>query len=121
MKSINYLDLANHILLHKDMINELSDLIKNLERLNFIEIENNLYHFIEEYFLNHIITQDKRINLWNTPLENLKDTLSWKDAYKVNNEFIDKDHKILFEIAQEAFEFSPSHEQKVKNHYYKII
>lgn len=103
MRSINYPDFQNHTLLHKKMVDELMNLIKNINSLDFLEIENILYNFMEEYFLNHIIMEDKKIHLWNAPLEILQKTIHWKDVYKVNNHHIDKDHKMLFDIAVEAF------------------
>ncbi len=103
MKSINYPDLENHKLLHKNMLNMLTKLISELNTMQLKEIENALYDFIDEYFIRHIILEDKKINLWNCTLEDLKKHSGWKDIYSVNNPIIDKEHKQLFDIAQEAF------------------
>lgn len=103
MKNINYPDLENHKLLHKNMLNMLTKLISELNTLQLKEIENALYDFIDEYFIRHIILEDKKINLWNCTLEDLKKHSGWKDMYSVNNPIIDKEHKQLFDIAQEAF------------------
>lgn len=117
MKKIYYPDLDNHILLHKTMIKSLTLLVKQLNTLSMIEIETKLYTFIEEYFLKHIITEDKKIHLWITPLSNLKHNFGWKDVYSVNNHHIDKEHKELFDIAKQAFEIveSPKRIEKIKD------
>jgi hemerythrin len=116
MKEINYPELDNHIILHKNMIESLTLLIKELNNIDLHEIENKLYIFIEEYFLHHIITEDKKIHIWNTPLEELKKDFGWKDFYSVDNQYIDNDHKILFDIANEAFKTvdSPDRINKIK-------
>lgn len=114
MKKIYYPDYDKHLILHKTMISSLTSLVQNLNHLNIFEIEDKLYSFIEEYFLNHIITEDKKIHIWNTPLSNLKNNFGWKDVYSVNNDYIDADHKILFNIAKEAFEVVESSERIAK-------
>ena len=105
MKEVKYPELENHILLHKNLLDMLTNLISKLNSMNLKEIEQSLYSFIEEYFIRHIILEDKKINLWNCSLEDLKSHSGWKDIYSVNNEIIDKEHKELFNIAQEAFAY----------------
>lgn len=116
MKEIKYPELSAHITLHQNMVEKLTLLIKELNNLELREIENTLYTFIEEYFLHHIITEDKRIHLWNTPLENLRKDFGWKDFYSVAHQHIDDDHKILFDIAAEAFKTvnSPDRVNKIR-------
>ena len=105
MKEVKYPELENHILLHKNLLDVLTNLISQLNTMELKEIEKSLYSFIEEYFIRHIILEDKKINLWNCSLEDLKSHSGWKDIYSVNNEIIDKEHKELFNIAQEAFAY----------------
>ena len=105
MKEVKYPELEKHILLHKNLLDMLTNLISKLNSMNLKEIEQSLYSFIEEYFIRHIILEDKKINLWNCSLEDLKSHSGWKDIYSVNNEIIDKEHKELFNIAQEAFAY----------------
>jgi hemerythrin len=116
MKEIGYPELDYHIILHKNMVESLTLLIKDLNKLNLDEIEDKLYIFIEEYFLHHIITEDKKIHIWNTPLEELKKDFGWRDFYSVSNQYIDSDHKILFDIAHEAFKTvdSPDRVNKIR-------
>ena len=103
MNEIEYPELENHKLLHKNILNMLTDLISKLNTMELKEIEKALYNFIEEYFIKHIILEDKKINLWNSTLEDLKKHSGWKDIYSVGNATIDAEHKQLFDIAQEAF------------------
>ena len=105
MKEVKYPELENHILLHKNLLDVLTNLISQLNTMELKEIEKSLYSFIEEYFIRHIILEDKKINLWNCSLEDLKSHSGWKDIYSVNNEIIDKEHKELFNIAQKAFAY----------------
>jgi len=103
MEKIKYPDLEKHKLLHKNMLNMLTKLVSELNNMEIEEIQKSLYDFIEEYFIRHIILEDKKIQLWNTNLEDLKKNFGWKEIYSVNNSKIDAEHKRLFDIAQEAF------------------
>lgn len=103
MEKVKYPDLKNHIELHDNMFKMLSNLIKELNSLSTDEIQKKLSDFIYEYFVKHIITEDKRIQLWCVPLDELKKTFGWKSIYSVGNIHIDKEHKQLFDIANEAF------------------
>lgn len=113
MKEINYPDLNNHIILHQNMIENLTILIRDINNYDLFQIEDKLYSFIEEYFLYHIITEDKKIHLWDTPLEELMNDFGWKDFYSVGHEYIDDDHKILFEIADEALKIADTASDRV--------
>lgn len=103
MKEIKYPELDKHKLFHKNMLDMLTKLISELNSMALKDIEKSLYNFIEEYFIKHIILEDKKISLWNCSLEDLKHLSAWKEIYSVNNPMIDKEHKQLFDIAQEAF------------------
>jgi hemerythrin len=103
MEEISYPDIEDHTFLHKNMLNMLTNLISELNTLELKAIEISLFNFIEEYFIRHIVLEDKKIQLWNTNLEDLKKNFGWKEIYSVNNPNIDNEHKKLFDIAQEAF------------------
>ena len=113
MEQISYSEIDEHKQLHKNMINMLTSLISKLNTLELKEIEKALSDFIEEYFIRHIVLEDKKIQLWNTSLEDLKKNFGWKEIYSVGNANIDAEHKMLFDIAQEAFfEVEPSLKSK---------
>ena len=103
MEEIDYPELANHKILHKNMLDMLTTLISELNKLELEDIEKLLFNFIEEYFIRHIVLEDKKIQLWNTSLEDLKKNFGWKEIYSVGNVEIDREHKQLFDIAQDAF------------------
>lgn len=103
MEEIDYPELGNHKILHKTMLDMLTTLISELNKLELADIEKLLFNFIEEYFIKHIVLEDKKIQLWNTSLEDLKKNFGWKEIYSVGNAEIDREHKKLFDIAQDAF------------------
>ena len=103
MEEIDYPELENHKILHKNMLNMLTNLISELNKLELEDIEKLLFNFIEEYFIRHIVLEDKKIQLWSTSLEDLKKNFGWKEIYSVGNVEIDREHKQLFDIAQDAF------------------
>lgn len=117
MKSIKFPDYNNHILQHKNMLSELTNILQHINELNFLKIETILHNFIEEYFFNHIIVEDKKIALWKAPLESSNTLVVWQNSYLLNHDTIDKEHQELFKIAQEAFRYTKDHEKskKLKN------
>jgi len=103
MEKLNYPELKRHKVIHKKMISMLKELVDEINSLKIEEIKQKLFDFINEYFIKHIILEDKKIRLYSTPFSKLKKTFGWKDIYSVKNENIDKEHKKLFDIASNAF------------------
>lgn len=103
MQRIKYPHYKEHKILHDNMLKTLSTLIKEINHLKISEIQERLCEFIDEYFVRHIILEDKKIHLWQTPLEELHKNFGWKNIYSVNNSKIDQEHKQLFDIAKAAF------------------
>ncbi|MFK2822405.1 bacteriohemerythrin [Arcobacter sp. YIC-80] len=103
MERIKYPHLQEHKELHKKMISMLKQIIKDFNELETSQIEKELFKFIDNYFIKHIILEDKKIQLWQTPMEELRKNFGWKHIYSVNNSKIDQEHKQLFDIAKEAF------------------
>ena len=69
MESVDYPELENHKFLHKNMLMMLTTLISELNKMELKDIEKSLFNFIEEYFIRHIVLEDKKIQLWNTSLK----------------------------------------------------
>ena len=103
MKEISYPELSSHKILHENMLDQLKNLIPEINTMQIPEIEKTLNEFIENCFVEHIIKEDKKIQLYNTSLDDLKTNFGWKEIYSLNNEQIDDEHKNLFKIAEEAF------------------
>lgn len=104
MQSINYPDIQRHKELHKNMTTMLTKFLAEINTLKQDEIQKRVFNFIHEYFVNHIISEDKRIKLHEIPLEELRESFGWKEIYKVEHITIDNEHQQLFEIASKAFE-----------------
>lgn len=103
MQSIDYPELQRHQTVHHEILVELHSFVKTLNELDIDQIEINLYKFIEDYFIYHIVNEDKQIGLWAASLKKLRHTSSWKKEYETGNDIIDDEHKKLFEILEEAF------------------
>ena len=103
MKEISYPELSSHKILHENMLDQLKNLIPEINTMQIPEIEKTLNEFIENCFVDHIIKEDKKIQLYNTSLDDLKTNFGWKEIYSLNNEQLDDEHKNLFKIAEEAF------------------
>ena len=103
MKEISYPELSSHKILHENMLDQLKNLITEINTMQIPEIEKTLNEFIENCFVEHIIKEDKKIQLYNTSLDDLKTNFGRKEIYSLNNEQLDDEHKNLFKIAEEAF------------------
>ena len=72
MKEISYPELPSHKILHENMLDMLKKLISEINTMELSQIQKTLNDFIEKYFVQHIIQVDKKIQLWNTSLDDLK-------------------------------------------------
>lgn len=104
MRKLEYVEYEQHKVIHRQITAQLNDLIQELNNLEFSQIKMRVFEFINEKLVKHIITEDKKILIWNTPIEELKKHFGWKEIYSVGDEDIDKEHKKLFDIAQEAMD-----------------
>ena len=103
MKEISYPELPSHKILHENMLDMLKKLISEINTMELSQIQKTLNDFIEKYFVQHIIQVDKKIQLWNTSLDDLKTNFGQKEIYSLDNPQLDDEHKTLFRIAEEAF------------------
>ena len=114
MQSIKYTGLEDHKVKHEKIILSMKSFVKNLPTMKIIEIEKELAHFIEIWFVAHIVYEDKKISQWINTHEIPDFVFSWKSSYSIGNATIDAEHQELFQIASEAFKRVPSHEKKTK-------
>ncbi len=126
MSEILYPDLQRHKEIHKYLLDTLHEFIHTLNDLTLDEIEIQLFSFIEEYFIRHIVDEDKRIEFWNKSLKRLRKSTRWLKSYETGNALIDDGHKELFEILNKAFKEvdDEKREQKIKdvlNHLYYFM
>lgn len=126
MKEISYPDFNRHKDIHKYLLDTLHEFIYTLNELSLEEIEKQLFTFIEEYFIRHIVDEDKRIEFWNKSLSRLRKSTKWLKSYETGNELIDNGHKEFFEILNKSFVEvdDMKREQKIKNvlnHLYDFV
>lgn len=114
MKEIKYPNIKKHKRLHKKMILMLRDLLYRFPQLQIEQIEVILFKFLNEYFVKHIIIEDKKIHLSQVPLNELRYNFGWRDKYSVGNVDIDREHKHLFDIAKDALEIVNPRERTMK-------
>jgi len=114
MQSIKYTGLEEHKEKHKKIILSMNKFVKNLPKMKIVEIEKELAHFIEIWFIAHIVYEDKKISQWINTHEIPEFTFSWKSSYSIGNLTIDAEHQELFSIASEAFKKVPANEKKRK-------
>ncbi len=117
MNEVKYPDLQKHKKIHKKILDNLHDFVQTLNELSVEEIEIQIYKFIEDYFIGHILHVDKKIELWNKSLPKLRKSTNWIKEYETGNQQIDEEHKELFDILNKAFEEvdDEEREQKIKD------
>lgn len=117
MESIGYPDLSNHHNIHEKIISSMNLFTSKLTKMSLIEIEKELAHLIEVWFIHHIIYVDKKIMQWQLTHQIPEFNFSWKHSYSIENSIIDAQHQELFKIASEAFKKIPKTEkmQKIKD------
>lgn len=114
MKKVKYPKLSEHQKLHSDIIISMNKFLKTMNSKKIIEIEKELAHFVEYWFINHIVYEDKRVAQWVKSHNIEANCVTWKSEYKIGNALIDSEHQELFNIANEAFKKGPDCEKKDK-------
>lgn len=114
MTSIQYPELKVHKMKHQSIIKSMNKFIKDMPNMKIIVIEKELAHFIQIWFISHIVYEDKKITQWINNNEIPEFTFKWKNAYSIGDVTVDAEHQELFKIASEAFKRVPSKEKKIK-------
>ena len=96
MKSINFIFLDEHKKLHKILIQQINDLVKNINNLSTSEIKTQLSTLININVVKHILIEDKRVHHYRRDQKELKNIFSWKDKYQINDYTIDTEHQKTF-------------------------
>jgi len=114
MYSIGYTELEKHKQLHQKIIISMNNFTAKLLKMKIYEIEKELAHLIEIWFIHHIVYEDKKIAQWQLTHEIPAYTFSWKSTYKIGNTILDAEHQELFKIASEAFKRVPKEKKMSK-------
>lgn len=114
MASVDYPLLGVHKHKHHLIINSMNKFIKEIRSKSIGEIEHELAHFIEVWFIGHIIHEDKKISQWASKQTLPEHAFVWKKRYSINEPEIDEEHKELFQIADEAFKNVSKSEKREK-------
>jgi hemerythrin len=105
MASFSYPNLAEHIEIHKHIVESLNILIKNMPNEPVEQIYKIIYDFVENGLVQHIIVEDKKVQHFKRNKLGLRAFFTWKDDYKLQQDEIDKEHKELFKIAIQALNY----------------
>lgn len=103
MIEVEYPEFKRHQEIHKDMLVQLYNFTQAIHNLEIDEIELQLYKFIEDYFIHHIVDEDMQIGLWVNSLHTIRTHKGWKKEYVTGSRKIDDEHKEMFKILDEAF------------------
>lgn len=105
MKSIKYDGLEEHKNIHKQIVKQLNEIIKNTPNDTIDIIVKKVSDFTFKILLEHILTVDKKVIHLTRDRRELKKHFSWKSYYKIGNDLIDNEHKKLFDIATKAIDY----------------
>ncbi len=114
MQSIKYPELKTQEIEHKKIISSMNLFIKKLPKMKILDIEKELAHFVQIWFISHIVYEDKKITQWINQNDIPEFSFCWINSYKIGNTTIDAEHQELFEIASEAFKEVHNDERKGK-------
>ncbi len=105
MQSIDYPDYTQHVKLHKQLVQNLQELIKQLPSLSIDQIAERIEDFTKNSLLKHILTEDKKIQHHCCDNQQLKKLFAFKKAYRINLPQIDREHQQLFVISQKLLTY----------------
>lgn len=118
MQRISYPSIKEHKTIHQHIITSMNKFLKTINQKDINEIEKELAHFINQWFISHIIHEDKKIAKWAYTLD-AKPSMAWKNIYKIGYDDLDEDHKKFFKIMNEFYGTSISLSNK--EHLYQTI
>lgn len=105
MKSIGYDEFDHHKSLHTEIVKILNTTIKEMASLSIEEIIVRLHTLINKNIVQHILIEDKKFHHKIKSREELKSSFRWHSDYKLYEDSIDEEHKILFDIALKALDY----------------
>jgi len=102
MQAIKYPHLDKHKLIHKKIVKVFDRFLEKIDTLSEQQVFQVLKKFINEYIIQHILLEDKKIYHFQCSKKDLDKVFNWKSVYNINQEMIDSEHQYLFEIANKA-------------------
>lgn len=102
MHSVQYPAIEEHKIYHKKILISMNEFLKTINQKEINDIEKELAYFIEQWFINHIIYEDKKISQFAKTREQ-KPFIEWNSTFMTGASAIDKEHQELFDIANKAF------------------
>ena len=114
MQSIKYPELKTQKIEHIKIINSMNLFMKKLPKMKILDIEKELAHFVQIWFISHIVYEDKKITQWISKNKIPEFSFCWINSYKIGNITVDAEHQELFKIAGEAFKEVHDNEKKNK-------
>lgn len=106
MRSICFENLEEHKKIHRDIVENLSMIIKNINSQPLEKIVEQLNIFINKNILQHILIEDKKVHHAIRTREELKEHFRWRIVYELKNELLDDEHKQLFDIGLKALAYN---------------
>ncbi|QSZ42484.1 hypothetical protein GJV85_10305 [Sulfurimonas aquatica] len=114
MDSIGYPGLQNEKKSHDKIKKDFQEWRENHKHKSISTLERELAFNIENTIITHIKFEDMKMRHWCEKYHIDIKGVRWHDTYLLGNDLIDKEHKHLFEIANEAFRYVPAHQRKEK-------
>ncbi len=118
MSLIDYKKLEDHKQLHKELIDKLNEIIKDINSNPLEKTVIRLNKFVSKEILHHILVEDKKVHHAIKDRKELKKQFMWRSDYKLRNELLDEEHMKLFEIAMRALDYNNT---DIKSHIKIVI
>lgn len=113
MRELEYDRLQEHIYIHKQIVESLNKIIKDMPNSPHEKIYELIYDFVTNGLVQHIIVEDKKLQHFKRSKLGLRSMFAWKSIYKLNQSMIDEEHQQLFKIALEALKYKNNSDIKV--------
>lgn len=118
MQRVDYPSFIEHKNIHKHIITSMNKFLATINQKEINELERELAHFIQQWFISHIVYEDKKIAKWAYEFDP-KSSIQWKSIYKIGHKELDEDHQKFFHIMEDFF--SPTVYTSRKEHLNKTL
>lgn len=104
-----------HKILHQNVINSLSSLLRELPNMSITEFEKEMAHFIDKGLVKHFLSQDTQIHEWTEKRKKYRQMNIWKESYSTGNGSMDANHKHILDLLSKMFQEEEEPEIRKKN------